>query len=159
MISIQMNTSLLADAQIQAEKKKLVTYWSTHMKTTTLMLQIWNGASNGMTDKGTTEILTGDGYVHEEILGCKFRISSNAFFQVNTPATELLYAKCAEWTKSDKRTTLLDLCCGTGTIGITMAKWVDKVIGIEMIPQAIVDAQANAVLNSKCAYIMHMHSH
>lgn len=44
---------------------------------------------------------------------------------------------------------MLDLCCGTGTIGITMAKSVDRVVGIEMVPDAIVDAKANAELNSK----------
>ena len=85
---------------------------------------------------------------------CRFRISSSAFFQVNTPATELLYSKCAEWCNisQDKKTTLLDLCCGTGTIGITMAKTVDRVIGIEMIPEAIVDAKANAHMNSKFSF-------
>ena len=84
----------------------------------------------------------------------RFRLSSSAFFQVNTPATELLYTKCAEWCNIDKnrKTTLLDLCCGTGTIGITMAGTVDRVIGIEMIPDAIVDAKANAEMN--CMYIL-----
>ena len=81
----------------------------------------------------------------------RFRISSSAFFQVNTPAAEVLYSKCAEWCNinKDKKTTLLDLCCGTGTIGITMAGAVDKVIGIEMVPEAIEDAKRNAALNSK----------
>jgi tRNA (uracil-5-)-methyltransferase len=41
------------------------------INTTTLMLQIWNGDSNGITDKGQTEVLTGDGYVYEELLGSK----------------------------------------------------------------------------------------
>lgn len=154
MILIQMNTTDLTDDQVQQEKQKLIRFWNNlkdqdQINTTTLMLQVWNGASNGITDKGTTEILTGDGYVYEELLGCKFRISSNAFFQVNTPATELLYSQCAEWCNTNKKTTLLDLCCGTGTIGITMAKSVDRVVGIEMIPEAIVDAKANALQNSK----------
>lgn len=152
MILIQMNTKDLSEEQVNIEKKKLIRYWNeSDINATTLMLQIWNGDSNGITDKGTTEILTGDGYVYEEILGCKFRISSSAFFQVNTPATELLYSKCAEWSNinENKKTTLLDLCCGTGTIGITMATKVDRVIGIEMIPEAIVDAKANALMNSK----------
>lgn len=155
MIVIQMNTTSLSDNQFEEEKKKLVAYWDKlkcegDIVATTLMLQVWNGDSNGITDKGTTEVLTGDGYVYETILGCRFRISSSAFFQVNTPATELLYAKCAEWCdiNENKKTTLLDLCCGTGTIGITMAKSVDRVIGIEMIPEAIVDAKANALLNN-----------
>jgi tRNA (uracil-5-)-methyltransferase len=150
-----MNTTSLTDKQVTEEKKRLVDYWNRlkaqgQINATTLMLQIWNGDSNGITDKGETEVLTGDGYVYEEILGCRFRISNSAFFQVNTPATELLYAKCAEWCNinKNKKTTLLDLCCGTGTIGITMAKSVERVIGIEMIPEAIVDAKANALMNS-----------
>lgn len=152
MILIQINASELTDVQVQQEKEKLTDYWKNQneINLTTLMLQVWNGASNGVTDKGTTEILIGDGYVYEELLGCRFRISHNAFFQVNTPAAELLYSKCAEWCDvKDKKVTLLDLCCGTGTIGITMAKSVDKVIGIEMIPEAIIDAKTNALLNSK----------
>ncbi|RCI05929.1 tRNA methyltransferase 2, partial [Rhizopus stolonifer] len=152
MILIQIKTDSLTQEQIEIEKHNLIAYWNQqkHIKPTTLLLQTWNGDSNGITDKGTTEVLIGDGYVYEEILGCRFRISSSAFFQVNTPATELLYAKCAEWCNIDqnKKTTLLDLCCGTGTIGITMAKSVDRVIGIEMIPEAIVDANANAKMNN-----------
>ncbi|KAI8352892.1 S-adenosyl-L-methionine-dependent methyltransferase, partial [Blakeslea trispora] len=154
MILIQMKADELSSDQIEQEKQSLIAYWNSlkeegKINTTTLLLQIWNGDSNCITDKGKTEILIGDGYVHEEILGCKFRISSSAFFQVNTPATELLYAKCAEWCnfKQEKKTTLLDLCCGTGTIGIIMAKSVDRVIGIEVVPEAIVDAQANASIN------------
>ncbi|CEP17832.1 hypothetical protein [Parasitella parasitica] len=151
MILIQLSTKELNEEQLNAEKRKLIDYWKqSGINATTLMLQAWNGDSNGITDKGTTEVLTGDGYVYEEILGCRFRISSSAFFQVNTPATELLYSKCAEWSSIDehKKTTILDLCCGTGTIGITMATRVDRVVGIEMIPEAIVDAKANALMNN-----------
>lgn len=151
MVVVQINTKELTQDQISEEKERLKDYFKNKIKPTTMMLQIWNGDSNGITDKGTTEVLLGDGYVYEELLGCKFRISSSAFFQVNTPATELLYSKCAEWCNinQSKKTTLLDLCCGTGTIGITMANSVDRVIGVEMIPEAIVDAKANALINSK----------
>ncbi|KAI7884838.1 S-adenosyl-L-methionine-dependent methyltransferase [Lichtheimia hyalospora FSU 10163] len=157
LILVQMKTSDMTEEQVIHEKKKLTEYWSSYkdrkgddrINVTTLLLQTWNGESNGITDKGTTEILLGDGYVYEELLGCRFRLSSSAFFQVNTPATELLYTKCAEWCNisKSKKTTLLDLCCGTGTIGITMARTVDRVIGIEMISDAIVDAQVNAEMN------------
>lgn len=76
MILIQMNTSSLSEDQVKAEKQKLITYWNNlkqenKINATTLMLQIWNGDSNGITDKGRTEVLTGDGYVYEEILGCR----------------------------------------------------------------------------------------
>ncbi|KAI7907829.1 S-adenosyl-L-methionine-dependent methyltransferase [Cokeromyces recurvatus] len=157
MVLIQINAESLTEEQLVQEKKNLINYWSHFFSKgeentkNTLMLQIWNGNSNGITDKGKTEILTGDGYVYEELLGHRFQISYNSFFQVNTPVTELLYAKCAEWCyqpNKEKKTTLLDLCCGTGTIGITMAKSVDQVIGIEMVPEAIVDAKANALMNN-----------
>jgi tRNA (uracil-5-)-methyltransferase len=76
MVLIQIKTDSLSDHQIVQEKKRLIDYWDNlkkenKMNTTTLMLQIWNGDSNGITDKGTTEILTGDGYVYEELLGCR----------------------------------------------------------------------------------------
>lgn len=76
MVLIQMKTANLSDNDIIQEKKKLIEYWNNLKKenkinATTLMLQIWNGDSNGITDKGTTEILTGDGYVYEELLGCR----------------------------------------------------------------------------------------
>ncbi|KAL0079720.1 S-adenosyl-L-methionine-dependent methyltransferase [Phycomyces blakesleeanus] len=158
MVVVQMRSEDLKPEQVEAEKANLIAYWDSFkdkpedekIVVTTLLFQIWNGDANGITDKAPTEVLTGDGYVYEELLGCRFRISSSAFFQVNTPATELLYAKCAEWCNIDKtkKTTLLDLCCGTGTIGITMAKSVDRVVGIEMVPEAIVDAKANAERNN-----------
>ncbi|KAI9255623.1 S-adenosyl-L-methionine-dependent methyltransferase [Phascolomyces articulosus] len=158
MVVIQMKTTNLTEEQVDNEKKKLVEFWNglkdkpedERLDITTLLFQAWDGHSNGMTDKAPVEVLTGDGIVHEELLGCKFRISSSAFFQINTPAAEVLYTKCAEWCRinKDRKTTLLDLCCGTGTIGITMAKSVDRVIGIEMVPEAIEDAKLNASINN-----------
>lgn len=164
MILIQMKTIDLSPDQIQKEKEKLKTYWNSQLqqgekekdfKVSTLLLQQWNGDSNGITDRGQTEILTGDGYVYENLLGYKFRISSSAFFQINTLATELMYSQCAEWCNMDntKKTTLLDLCCGVGSIGISLAHTVDRVVGIEMISDAIDDARFNADLNSKDQYI------
>ncbi|KAI9013944.1 S-adenosyl-L-methionine-dependent methyltransferase [Phycomyces nitens] len=156
MVVVQMNTETLTENQISKEKTKLANYLtsfegpdSQKVDVKTVLLQTWNGVSNGMNEKASTEVLTGDGYVYEDILGSRFRISSNAFFQINTPATELLYSKCAEWCEVDstKKTTLIDVCCGTGTIGISMAKHVDRVIGIDMVPEAIVDAKFNAEMN------------
>jgi tRNA (uracil-5-)-methyltransferase len=154
MVMVQVRNEDMTAEQFETEKQKLKDFWSTFEKTEnipikTSLLQIWNESSNGMNEKAETEILTGDGYVSEEVLGCRFRISHNAFFQINTPATELLYSTCADWCNIDptKKTVLLDLCCGTGTIGITMAKSVSKVIGVEIVPEAIVDAKANAERN------------
>ncbi|KAI9281095.1 S-adenosyl-L-methionine-dependent methyltransferase [Sporodiniella umbellata] len=152
MVVVQLNSSELTEERLEQERVSLTKYWKNtkDVSVTTLIFQVWNGDSNGFTDKAPLEILFGDGYVHEELLGLRFRLSASAFFQINTPATEILYSKCAEWCNIDssKKTTLLDLCCGTGTIGLTMAKSVDKVIGIEMVPEAIEDAKINAALNN-----------
>ncbi|CAO3648323.1 unnamed protein product [Mucor hiemalis] len=151
LILVQLRAADLTEDRLEQEKKNLIQFWNVEsgVNVTTLVFQVWDGSSNGITDKTPIETLTGDGYIYEELLGNRFRLSASAFFQVNTPATEILYAKCAEWCAIDasKKTTLLDLCCGTGTIGITMARAVEKVIGIEMVPQAIEDAKINASLN------------
>ncbi|XP_077378324.1 tRNA (uracil-5-)-methyltransferase homolog A [Festucalex cinctus] len=93
------------------------------------------------------ELVAGDGFIHEELLGLKFRISPHSFFQVNTAAAEVLYSTVGEWAQLDQDCTLLDVCCGTGTIGISLAKRVKKVIGIELCQEAVEDAEVNAKLN------------
>ncbi|XP_053181004.1 tRNA (uracil-5-)-methyltransferase homolog A [Scomber japonicus] len=93
------------------------------------------------------ELVAGEGCIHEELLGLKFRISPHSFFQVNTGAAEVLYSAVGEWAQLDEDSTVLDVCCGTGTIGISLAKRVRKVIGIEMCQEAVEDAKVNAKLN------------
>lgn len=88
------------------------------------------------------------------MLGFKFRISPDAFFQVNQPAAQVLYSTvrdlCVPDTKEGRGVgcTLLDVCCGTGAIGITASPRVDRLIGIELIEQAVQDARHNAALNN-----------
>ncbi|XP_039658518.1 tRNA (uracil-5-)-methyltransferase homolog A isoform X2 [Perca fluviatilis] len=93
------------------------------------------------------ELVAGEGSIHEELLGLKFRISPHSFFQVNTGAAEVLYSAVGEWAQLDGDSTVLDVCCGTGTIGISLAKRVKKVIGIELCQEAVEDAKVNAKLN------------
>ncbi|NXW86541.1 TRM2A methyltransferase, partial [Alopecoenas beccarii] len=93
------------------------------------------------------EHVAGDKYIYEELLGLKFRISPHAFFQVNTQAAEVLYTAIGEWAQLSPESTVLDICCGTGTIGISLAKKVKKVIGIELCQEAVQDAKVNAQIN------------
>ncbi|XP_078027033.1 tRNA (uracil-5-)-methyltransferase homolog A [Epinephelus lanceolatus] len=93
------------------------------------------------------ELVAGEGSIHEELLGLKFRISPHSFWQVNTGAAEVLYSAVGEWAQLDQDSTVLDVCCGTGTIGISLAKRVKKVIGIELCQEAVEDAKVNAKLN------------
>ncbi|XP_029925906.1 tRNA (uracil-5-)-methyltransferase homolog B [Myripristis murdjan] len=103
------------------------------------------------------QLLHGQPHIYEEVLAFKFRISAEAFFQVNQAAAEVLYSTVRDIClpnseKSEGRVkpggTLLDVCCGTGAIGITMSPMVDRVIGIELIEQAVEDARYNAAFNN-----------
>lgn len=67
--------------------------------------------------------------------------------QVNTAAAEVLYQLAGEWAGCGGRTLLFDVCCGTGTIGLTLAKSVAKVIGVDIVESAIQDAKSNADRN------------
>lgn len=90
-------------------------------KVTSLYLQqIRNKISEE--DESLYEHVFGETYITEQLLGKTFRISPQAFFQVNTNAAEILYESIAELAGLSKEVTLLDVCCGTGSIGICLAE-------------------------------------
>ena len=90
----------------------------------------------------------GQGYITDILCGLKFKISPLSFYQVNRNGAELLYGKAAEYADISKDDDLLDLYCGTGTIGLSMAQKAKSIIGVEIIPEAIEDAKINAALNN-----------
>ncbi|MBO5213588.1 MAG: 23S rRNA (uracil(1939)-C(5))-methyltransferase RlmD [Clostridia bacterium] len=90
-------------------------------------------------------LLFGAERIYDTMNGVKFAISPRSFYQVNTLQAERIYADATACLSSDD--ILLDLYCGIGTIGLTCAKKVKKVIGIEVVPEAIEDAKQNAKLN------------
>ena len=96
---------------------------------------------------GEEIVLYGPGYIEDTMCGLGFRLSPKSFYQVNHHQAQRLYEAAisqAEITKSD---TVLDLYCGVGTITLAMAKAASKVIGVEVVPQAVEDAKANALRN------------
>ena len=92
-------------------------------------------------------ILKGNGYIIEELLELKFAISATSFFQVNYFGMIRMYQKVLEYAKLKGNERILDLYCGTGTIGLYLSKYCGKVLGIEINPQAIKDALYNKKLN------------
>lgn len=90
----------------------------------------------------------GDDYISDKLLGKTFVISPNSFYQVNHDQCEKLYTKAREYANLSKDETLLDLYCGVGTIGLTMAEDVKRLIGVEIISQAVENAKINAKLNN-----------
>ncbi|XP_072178124.1 tRNA (uracil-5-)-methyltransferase homolog B-like [Diadema setosum] len=93
------------------------------------------------------ELLHGCAHIYEKLFDLRFRISPSSFFQVNTPAAEVLYSTVKEMCGANASTTLIDVCCGTGTIGLVLAGEVKEVIGIEIVQQAVQDAVLNAEVN------------
>ena len=91
--------------------------------------------------------LWGSDFITDELCGLKFNLSALSFYQVNHDGAEVLYGKAKEYASLTGGETLVDLYCGTGTIGLTMAKNVKKLIGVEIVPQAVENAKGNAKLN------------
>lgn len=92
--------------------------------------------------------LYGKDYITDSLCGLDFRISPLSFYQVNPLQAEKLYKKAAEYANLSGTETVIDLYCGTGTIGLTMAAKAKEIIGIEIVPQAVEDAKINAEINS-----------
>jgi tRNA (uracil-5-)-methyltransferase len=137
--------------QVDVERKGLLEIFSSEQLVDTLLFQLSDDGHSGVKDTLPFETLLGSGFVNEELLGVKFTISPTSFFQVNTSVAELMYGyvrdQCTGGEKAAKPSLLLDLCCGTGTIGQLMASAFDKVVGIDIVESAIQDARDNAIAN------------
>jgi 23S rRNA (uracil1939-C5)-methyltransferase len=96
--------------------------------------------------EGPTGVL-GEEHLKEELCGLKWEISPGAFFQTNTEMAERLYGVATEFAGLTGTEKVFDLFCGIGTIGLTMAAKAGEVWGVEIVPEAIEDAERNAKLN------------
>lgn len=90
--------------------------------------------------------LYGGEYITDVLCGIKVRLSPLSFYQVNRATAEKLYEKAAEYAEPDGKV-ILDLYCGAGTIGLSMAQKAKRIIGAEIVPEAVKDARFNAKLN------------
>lgn len=91
--------------------------------------------------------LHGRDYILDTLAGVTLKITAPSFYQVNHDCSELLYAKARELASPEKTDVLLDLYCGAGSIGLSMARDCNEVIGIEIIPTAVECAKENAASN------------
>ena len=102
-----------------------------------------------------TEILYGRDYIVEKILGLEFKISAFSFFQTNSMGAEVLYGKVREYVGETKDKVVFDLYSGTGTIAQMLAAVAKKVIGVEIVEEAVEAARVNAGINGleNCKFI------
>ena len=113
----------------------------------TITQSIKKSSSSGKVLGEEVKVLYGDGYIKDSLLGIKFNISTNSFYQVNPTQTEVLYSKAIEYASLKEGDLVLDAYCGVGTIGLCVAKKASKVLGVEIVKDAIEDAKQNALIN------------
>jgi 23S rRNA (uracil1939-C5)-methyltransferase len=99
-------------------------------------------------------VLTSKNYICDIMCKITVNIAPKAFYQVNTPCAEQLYSSACDFAEP-KGKTVLDLYCGAGTIGLSMARTAKKIIGVEIVPEAIENAKQNALANgiANCEFI------
>ena len=149
MIIGQLHPQNLTDEEINEEKDKMRRYFeerSHELGIKSAYLQALR-TSRSPHSESPYQHLFGDQVLYETLLGKMFTISPESFFQTNVLAAEVLYTTVMDELELAKDMTVIDLCCGTGSLAILMAPHVRRVIGIEMSEQAVADANRNAELN------------
>ncbi len=114
---------------------------------TTLLFTInpkWNDSINDL----SPQAVSGNGFIYEKLEKFIFKISPKSFFQTNSKQAEILYQVTRDFAQLDGTQTVYDLYCGTGSIGIFVSGKAKKIIGVEMIEDAIADAWENAAINN-----------
>lgn len=114
-----------------------------------------NDSFSDVVQADSVEILYGRDYLIEELLGLKFKIAPESFFQTNSKGAEKLYSIVKDFLGDASSKVVFDLYCGTGTIGQIVAPTAKKVLGIELIEEAVKSANENAELNglTNCEFI------
>ena len=119
------------------------------------ILHTWNDSLSDAVKNDRTDILYGQDYFYEELLGLKFKISPFSFFQTNSLGAEVLYDKARSYVGDTKDMVVFDLYSGTGTIAQMIAPVAKKVVGVEIVEEAVEAAKENARMNGldNCEFI------
>jgi len=150
MVIVQVQPSQISGEELTDVKSKIADFFTNQIKDVKVSSVYLSSSSQRNSVIDTFVHLAGNKHINEKLLDLHFRISPDAFFQVNTPAAEVLYRTIKEWSDDGEMegAGVLDVCCGTGTIGLCLAHNSSlKVAGIEISQQAIEDACYNADQN------------
>ena len=128
---------------------------SAHPEIKTIVINV-NDADTSLVLGEKEIVIYGPGYITDELMGLKFRISPKSFYQVNPRQTEKLYQTAIGLAGLTGKETVLDAYCGTGTIGLCAAKSAREVIGVELNPDAVRDARINAKINGIKNAVFHV---
>ena len=128
--------------------EKFVSEITTAFPFITTIIHSQNGQKANIATGEIENVLYGKGYIEEILLGKTFKISANSFFQTNSLQAEVLYQTGFNMLKPQPTDKVLDLYCGTGTIGILLADKVSDVVGVELVTDAVKAAKVNAQQNN-----------
>ena len=158
-----VTTTQLAEGQEAggASEREIETAWAERLRALELdgrlvgVLHTYNDSLADVVQNDRTEILWGRDYFYEELLGLRFKISPFSFFQTNSLGAEVLYSTAREYIGETKDRVIFDLYSGTGTIAQILAPVAAKVVGVEIVEEAVEAARVNAQLNglSNCSFI------
>ena len=158
-----VTTTQLAEGQEAggASEREMETAWAERLRALELdgrivgILHTYNDSLADVVQNDRTEILWGRDYFYEELLGLRFKISPFSFFQTNSLGAEVLYSTAREYIGETKDRVIFDLYSGTGTIAQILAPVAVKVVGVEIVEEAVEAARVNAQLNglSNCSFI------
>ncbi|MBK7308542.1 MAG: 23S rRNA (uracil(1939)-C(5))-methyltransferase RlmD [Chitinophagaceae bacterium] len=132
----------------EADRKKLFDHLLQQVPEITTLLYTINPKWNDSIYDLTPQVYFGKGFATEKLEDFEFKISPKSFFQTNTRQAEKLYTVTREFAALTGTEIVYDLYCGTGSIGIFVSKQAKKIIGVEVIEEAIADAKENAALNN-----------
>ena len=149
----QLMVNVVFNYEEAADRKKILDHLLEQVPEINTLLYTINPKWNDSIYDLTPEVYVGKGYVEEKLEGFTFKISPKSFFQTNTKQAEKLYTITRDFAGLTGNEVVYDLYCGTGSIGIFVSKLAKKIIGVEVIADAIEDAKENAALNN----IQHAH--
>lgn len=150
---ITASSTLLTKDLLKSWKKSLLSL-SLSGKIVGILHTKNDSLADAVIDEGT-EILYGRPYFYEELLGLRFQISPFSFFQTNSLGAEVLYEKVREYIQNTEGKVIFDLYSGTGTIAQLLAEVAQKVVGVEIVEEAVEAATENADLNGldNCTFL------
>ena len=146
-VSKEIMVCLVINGEDIPKKEQLISRLAEFEDIKSIALNI-NTADNNVILGDICKTVYGSDYIYDELCTVKIRLSPLSFYQVNHAQAEKLYKRAAEYAQLDGTQTVLDMYCGAGTIGLSMAKSAKKIIGVEIVEPAVKDAKLNAELNN-----------
>jgi len=144
----ELSINICLNYEEETDRKKLFDHLLKQVPEITTLLYTINPKWNDSIYDLTPQVYFGKGYATERLEDFEFKISPKSFFQTNTKQAEKLYTITRDFAGLTGNETVYDLYCGTGSIGIFLSRHAKKIIGVEVIEDAIADAKENAALNN-----------